>query len=369
MNVLQMLPNLNLGGVERGTVDLAKALAEDNHHAVIISNGGVLLQELEGTKVKHYTLPVHRKSFFSIWSLIKPVRQIIREEKIDIVHARSRVPAWIGYYAARAENIPFITTAHGFYKNHWGSRVMVFGKRVIVVSSPLKNYMKLNFKVPEEKLRLIHRGVDFNKELLSRGETDSLLKLRKDLAGSAKNLVGVIGRLTPRKGHFFFIEALARLKKSNFPFRALIVGEAEKEKFLRQLKEKVKKENLENEIIFTGRRNDIPQILSILDLLVFPSVEPESFGRVVVEALALGKPVVATNLGGIKDIIEDEINGRLVAPDDVLSLVEAISWMLEHKEEAQLLSQRGKDKVLKEFNFGKMYQETLKVYRECLKER
>jgi len=366
MNVLQMVPNLDLGGVERGTVDLAKSLVKDGHRAVIISNGGSLLKEFEGTSIKHYSLPVHRKSFFSILSLINPVRQIIRNEEIDLVHARSRVPAWIGYYAARKENIPFVTTAHGFYRKHWGSRVMGLGKRVIVVSSPLKEYMKVNFQVAEERLRIIHRGVDFKKESLFFNSEDSL-KLRKELAGETENLVGMIGRLTPRKGPLFFIESLACLKKKKFPFRALIVGQAAKEKFFNKLKEKVKENDLMDEVIFTGKRDDVPVLLSALDLLVFPSVEPESFGRVVVEALALGKPVVATDIGGVKDIIEDRVNGRLIKPGDTLSLAEAVRWMLEHKEEAKNLAQRGKDKVLKEFNLKKMYQETLKVYQECLK--
>ena len=163
MRILQLLPNLDLGGVERGTVDLAKSLVKDGHHSVIISNGGALLKELEGTNIKHYSLPVHRKSFLSIFSLINPVRQIIKDEEIDLVHARSRVPAWIGYWAAKKENIPFITTAHGFYRRHWGSRVMGFGKQVIVVSSPLKKYMKQNFRIPENRLRLIHRGINFEK--------------------------------------------------------------------------------------------------------------------------------------------------------------------------------------------------------------
>ena len=365
MNILQMVPNLELGGVERGTIDLAGALVKDGHGAIIISNGGVLLNELEGTDIKHYSLPVHRKSVVSIFSLIAPVRKIIREEQIDLVHARSRVPAWIGYLASKKEKVPFVVTAHGFYRRHWGSRVMGFGKRVIVVSMPLKEYMKRNFRLSEEKLRLVHRGVDLDKIKSSSGLEDSG-RLRKQLAGQAQNLIAMIGRLTPRKGVLFFLEALAYLKRENYSFCALIVGQAAKEDFLKRLKEKVRKENLEKEVIFTGRRDDIPQIISALDLLVFPSVEPESFGRVVVEALLLGKPVVATDIGGVKDIIEDNITGKLVSPGDALSLAQAISWMLEHKEEARNLAQRGRQKALAEFNLDKMYQRTIEVYRECL---
>lgn len=368
MNILQMVPNLELGGVERGTIDLARTLVKDGHGAIIISNGGALLEELKGTNIKHYSLPVHRKSVFSILSLIVPVRKIIRDEQIDLVHARSRVPAWIGYLASKKEKVPFVTTAHGFYRRHPASRVMGFGKRVIVVSAPLKEYMKINFRLTEEKLRLVHRGVNLEKIKSTPGLENSG-RLRRQLAGQAENLIGMIGRLTPRKGALVFLEALAYLKRENYSFRALIVGKAAKEDFLKRLKEKVRKENLEGEVIFTGRRDDIPQIISALDLLVFPSVEPESFGRVVVEALFLGKPVIATDLGGVKDIIEDNITGKLVSPGDALSLAQAISWMLEHKEESYNLAQRGRQKVLNEFNLDKMYRETIKVYRECLREK
>lgn len=367
MNILQMVPNLDLGGVERGTVDLARALVKDGHQVVIISNGGSLLKELKGTNIKHYTLPVHRKSLFSIFSLIGLVRKIIRDEQIDLVHARSRVPAWIGYWAAKRENVPFVTTAHGFYRTHWGSRVMGWGERVIVVSSPLKEYMEKHFRVPKEKLRLIHRGIDFDKLRLSYNPEETL-RLRQQLSPEGKHLIGLVGRLTPRKGLLFFIEALSYLKKENYPFRALIVGEVAKKNFSKKLKEKIKKENLEEEIIFMGKRSDVSQIISILDLLVFPSIEPESFGRVVVEALALGKPVVATALGGVKDIIEDGLTGKLVLPGDRVALAKTIHWMLEHKEEADNLAQRGQKKVLAEFNLDKMYQKTIEVYRECLKE-
>ncbi len=366
MNILQMLPNLELGGVERGTIDLAKGLVKRGNRAVIVSNGGRLIQELGGTNIKHYALPIHRKSIFSICSLIGPVRKIIKDESIDLVHARSRVPAWIGYFASKKEKVPFVTTAHGFYRSHWGSRVMGFGKRVITVSFPLKEYMKRTFRIPEEKLRVIHRSIDFEKLKKSYNPEDSL-RLRRQLAGEAKYLFGMVGRLTPRKGPLLFLEALTHLKRRNYSFRALIVGEAAKEKFFKKLKAKVREEKLENEVIFTGRRDDVLRIISAFDLLVFPSIEPESFGRVVIEALALTKPVVAADLGGVKDIIENDMAGKLVKAGDALALSQAIEWMLEHRKEAEGMAQRGKEKVLKEFNLDKMCRETIEVYRECLK--
>ena len=163
MNILQILPELNVGGVETGTLDLAKHLVKLGHKAVVVSNGGTLVKELESFGAIHYQLPVHKKSIITFFSMIARLAEIIKKEEIDIVHARSRMPAWVAFFAARRTNRMFITTCHGYYKKHPFSYVMGWAKRVISPSNVIARHMIDDFFVPQERIRLIPRSVDLEK--------------------------------------------------------------------------------------------------------------------------------------------------------------------------------------------------------------
>ena len=216
MNILQILPALNVGGVETGTLDLAKYLVKSGHKVVVVSNGGELVKELESFGAIHYQLPVHKKSIFTIVKTIPRLVEIIQKEQIDIVHARSRVPAWIAYFASRKTNKVFITTCHGYYKKHPFSFVMGWGRRVIVLSNVIARHMIDDFGVPHERLRLIPRSVDLEKFKYMSPD-----KKRKDEFN-----VGIIGRLTPIKGHLHFIKAMAYVARSVPRLKIWIIGDA-----------------------------------------------------------------------------------------------------------------------------------------------
>mgnify|MGYP003394522932 CR=1 FL=1 len=163
MNILQILPELNVGGVETGTLDLSKYLVRLGHKSVVVSAGGSLVKELEASGAKHYALAVNKKSIISIFKLIPELAQIIKKEEIDIVHARSRVPAWIAYFACRRTRAVFITTCHGYYQKHLFSAVMGWAKRVIVLSNVIARHMIEDFSVPHERIRLVPRSVDLER--------------------------------------------------------------------------------------------------------------------------------------------------------------------------------------------------------------
>ncbi|MBL7081950.1 MAG: glycosyltransferase, partial [Candidatus Omnitrophica bacterium] len=201
MNILQILPELNVGGVETGTRDLAKYLVEREHKSVVVSNGGALVSELEKQGSRHYLLPVHKKSIFTILWTIPKLVEIIRKEEIDIVHARSRVPAWIAFFAARLTGKVFITTCHGYYKTHFASRPMGWGKLAICPSQAIANHMNKDFGLPLERIRLVPRGVDLERF------TFTLPEKKK----SSVFNIGIIGRLSPIKGHTYFLRAIARV--------------------------------------------------------------------------------------------------------------------------------------------------------------
>ena len=163
MNILQVVPRLDTGGVETGTVDLAKELIQQGNKGVVISSGGELVKELDSLGVKHYELPVHKKSPFVMFRMINGIIEVIKREKIDIVHARSRVPAWSSYFACFRTGCNFITTCHGYYNTYFTSRIMGWGKRVIVPSLVIGRHMIDDFGVPLERIRRIPRGVDLDK--------------------------------------------------------------------------------------------------------------------------------------------------------------------------------------------------------------
>lgn len=358
MNILQILPELNVGGVETGTLDLAKYLVKLGHKAVVVSSGGELVEELEASGALHYKLPVHKKSLILIIKMIPRLAQIIKEEQIDIVHARSRVPAWIAYFACRKTGVVFITTCHGYYKKHFFSSIMGWGKKVIVLSNVIARHMIDDFAVPYERIRLVPRSADLDKFKY----TDPDKKRRDEFN------VGIIGRITPLKGHAHFIKAMARVARQIPRLKIWIVGDApaSREAYKEEVEVLVRRLGLSHCTEFLGTQRDIPAILSQLDLLVLATVTHEAFGRVIIEAQAAGVPVVATEVGGVVDIIEDEKTGLLVPPADSVSMAEAIIRIFKDKELAHTLAVNAYKKVKESYNLELMVKNTLDVYRDAL---
>ncbi|MFH0877405.1 MAG: lipopolysaccharide heptosyltransferase II [Candidatus Omnitrophota bacterium] len=358
MNILQVLPRLNVGGVETGTVDLAKYLVGQGHRCVVVSAGGELVQELEAHGIKHYQLPVHSKFFPVMVKASRALAEIIRREDIQIVHARSRVPAWVGFMACRQTRATFLTTAHGHYSRHIFSTMMGWGKYTIVPSTVIGKHMMENFGVPLENIRLIPRSVDLKRYIF---------QLPK---GQAKTqfTVGVIGRITPIKGQIYFLKALARVLRSMPYVNAWIVGGVSpgKDHYKEELEVWTRRLGLTHAVKFLGNRRDIPQILRQLDCLVMPSIAEEAFGRVIVEAQASGVPVIATKVGGVSEIIDDGQDGLLVFPKDHEVLAEAILKILKDPPLARQLAQAGRRKVEEKFSLTKMAEDTVAVYSEAL---
>jgi lipopolysaccharide heptosyltransferase II len=358
MNILQILPELNVGGVETGTLDLAKYLVKAGHKAVVVSAGGELVKELETCGAIHYQLPVHKKSVFTMIRMISRLVEIIKKEQIDIVHARSRVPAWIAYFASRKTRKVFITTCHGYYKKHIFSYVMGWAKSVIVLSNVIGRHMIEDFSVPYERIRLIPRSVD-----LERFKYISPDKKRKKEFN-----VGIIGRLTPIKGHLDFIKAMAKVSRVMPSVKIWIVGDApsSRQAYKEQIEVLVKRLGLWHATQFLGTQRDVPSILAHLDLLVLATTTQEAFGRVIIEAQAAGVPVVATKVGGVVDIIEDNKTGLLVAPSDPSGMAEAIIKISKEPELAGKLAENAYKKVKEKYNVELMVERTVGVYKEAL---
>jgi len=358
MNILQILPQLNVGGVETGTVDLAKYLIRHGHRCVVVSAGGNLVDELRGAGISHYELPVESKAFWVMFKAAAELGRIIAREKIDVVHARSRVPAWVGFMACRKTGTAFVTTAHGHYSRHIFSYMMGWGKYTIVPSSVIGKHMMEDFGVPLANIRLIPRSVDLER-FAFRGP-----RARKN----KEFVIGVIGRITPIKGQIYFLKAMARILRSAPYVRGWIVGSVSqgKDNYMEELEVWTRRLGLSEAVSFLGNRRDIPEVLKGLDALVMPSIAEESFGRVVVEAQAVGVPVIASRVGGVVEIIEDGRDGLLVFPKDDEAISQAALRLIGEPALAGRLIEAGRRKVEEKYSLEKMASDTLAVYEEAV---
>ncbi len=356
MHILQLLPSLRVGGVERGVLDLAKGLLARGHQVSVVSSGGPLVPRLTALGAAHVTLPVHEKSLASMWACVPAVESIIRSAGIDLVHARSRVPAWIGWCAARRTQRPFVTTAHGFYAPHPASRIMAQGRLVIVPSASLAQYMMERFQVPKAKLRIIPRGVDLDEFTLQ--------PLRE---GAPPWRLGLIGRLSPIKGHDVAIRAMARLRQQGLDARLCIAGDCEGDPLRRSLDALAAELGVAPAIEWLGLRQDVAELLASLDVVLVPSTYPESFGRGVIEAQAVGRPVVASRLGGLAELIEDGRSGVLVRPGDPDSLADGVARLVRDPALRRACVEEGRRRVERAWSLDTMVERTLEAYEECVR--
>jgi glycosyltransferase involved in cell wall biosynthesis/ADP-heptose:LPS heptosyltransferase len=354
MKIAQILPQMNFGGVERGVCDLVRYFKGTKIQNIIISGGGRLAEELKKEGITHYTLPVYKKSPLSLL-LIPRLRRILKKENINIIHARSRVPAWISFFASRSSNMHFVTTCHGMYRKGFFSEVMGWGKMVICPSKAVARYMREKFDVPEEKIVIIDRWVDLDKFKF----TD--YQFRKN-----SNTIVTIGRISSSKGYEYLIEAFRKVVRSNPYLKLKIVGAADKFKtdYFNHLKTLVTRFALQYNVQFVGYRQDIESVLKDARLLVAPSVIEESFGRVIIEAFACGVPVVATKVGGFKEIIEDGKDGILVDPKDPQQITDTILKLLNDPTLAQNLALNARKKVDTSYTIEKCLKQTAEVYEK-----
>lgn len=357
MNILQILPSLDVGGVETGTIDLARYLVRKGHKAIVISSGGRLVKELDKIGARHYSLPVGKKSLFNTINSIRSVCDIIRNEDIDIVHVRSRVPALAAFIACRITNRIMLTTAHGYYKKHLLSAVMGWGRFVIVPSNIIAKHMVNDFGVPRERIRFIPRGVDLTR-----------FKFRDPKEYFYKGFtVGMVSRITPLKGHSYFIKAISLLYRKIPNLKVVIVGSAPKEKYAEDLDLLVRRLGLSRTIEFAGAHEDVPSIMRSLDCLVSATTTPEAFGRAIVEAQASGVPVVSTRVGGVVDIIEDGKTGLFCNAEDPHDMADKIFQLYQDRNLWNSVVMEGRKRVEENFNLDLMMTKTLAVYEEALK--
>ena len=364
LTVLQTLPALETGGVERGTVDVAAELARRGHRSLVISSGGALTAELSAGGSRHYSWPIGKKSPFTLL-LASRLRRFLQEEKVDILHARSRLPAWVSYLAWKnmlaGDRPVFITSVHGPYRAGRYSAIMTRGQKVIAISRYIHDYILANYpRIDPGKVSIIHRGVDPGRFPCGyRPPEKWLTRWRMDRPYLFdKALITLPGRITRWKGHMDFIDIIGRLQRAGTHVHGLIAGGADvrREGFLRELMRSVNARGLGNDISFLGRRDDLREVLSVSDVVLSLANIPEAFGRTALEALSLGRPVVAYAHGGVEEVLETLQPDGLVEPGNTAAATGKILDFLRNRP--HIAPNRS-------FTLERMLDKTLALYEEA----
>ncbi len=369
MNILQILPSLNTGGVERGTVELTEYLVSQGHKAVVVSAGGRWMERINRAGGIHYKLSVGQKNIFTMFFSVFKLANIIEQEQIDIVHARSRVPAWIAYRAVRIVNkkrfrnmrypkiVNFVTTAHGLYRPGYFSQLMGRGKRVIAPSSFIKSHLVNKLKVDENKIVVIPRSVDLS------------VFSYKPFIRDNKYVFAVIGRISRNKGHLIAIRAFAKVLRLGYDAQLWIIGEpnkaAKKNRYLDQLKTEVVKLGIADRVRFLGAKRDVNLWLEKVFAVLVPSIYPESFGRVVIEAQAVGRAVIVSDLPALNELVIDGKTGLIAKPSDVNDWAEKMRMLIENSVLYEKIVQQAY-KTVGKFSLETTCEKILDVYKELL---
>ena len=374
--MLQVLPALEAGGVERGTLEIAAAQVAAGMRALVASAGGALVPALEALGARHVALPLATKSPLGLWRNAAALAEIVRRERIAILHARSRAPAWSALLAARRTGARLVTTYHGTYNEGLpGKRlynsVMARGERVIAISRFIAEHIVARHGTDPARIRIIPRGVDpavFDPEAVAPAR---LAALRRAWGlperGDGPPVVMLPGRLTRWKGGMVLVEAMARLPRGEA--LALLVGGAEprREGYRAALEALIAARGLTGHVRLVGHCADMPAALLLADVVVHASTDPEAFGRTVIEAQAMRRPVIASDLGAPRETVEEAMTGWRVPPGDPDALAQAIHWVLTMPErERAAVGARARAQVLARYTTRAMQDATIAVYRELL---
>ncbi len=379
--VVQIIPSLEIGGAERGTVDVAAALVEAGWRALVISQGGRLVRELEAAGAEHIILPVASKNPLQMVANAQVLRRFVKREHVDIIHARSHAPAWSAYVAARKSGISFVTTYHGIYSENLPLKrlynsVMARSDVTIANSQYTAEVIRERHAGVIKRIDVVHRGVDLNVFSAQKVTPQRINKIRRDWQlEDTKKILLLPARFSGLKGHALLIEALAIIDPMTLPpFVCIFAGDTSgREHMVTRLEQQSRKLGLAQDLIkFPGHCEDMAAAYLAADIVLMPSTVPETFGRVAAEAQAMGRPVIVTDSGAVGETVcarpefdEPDITGWCVASDDGEALAAAIVQALQMPDKT--LERIGKSAtkfISQNYSVDKMTSATLDLYRE-----
>lgn len=374
LTVLQVLPELRTGGVERGTVEIAAALHKAGHRALVASSGGYMESDLSYGGGEHIRIPqMKSKNPFVMLENADRLEKLIREHKVDIIHARSRAPAWSARMAAKRTGCHFVTTFHGVYNINFPLKrrynaIMTKGERVIAVSNFVRDHILANYTVDPQRVTVIHRGANLEKFSPDRVLPARVAQVAKEwrVPEELHPLILMPGRITRWKGQDILIRALGKLPHRNF--FCLMVGDDERHPdYANELKQLIEEFRLEGHVRMVGNTKFMAEAYVLASLVVSPSIEPEAFGRVPIEAQAMGKPVIATRHGGAMETVREYETGWLVTPGDADDLARALEEALAMDDATrQVIEYNALWNARHNFSTDTMCRKTLQLYAEVM---
>lgn len=381
--VLQVIPRMRAGGAELGCLQIAEALVKAGNRAIVVSEGGQLVDGLTAVGAEHIVLPVATKNPVTLWRNARRLAALIKKENVAIIHARSRAPAWSALLAARKTGIPFVTTYHSEYsegnklKNLYNS-VMARSDIVIAVSDYMAHLIRTRYRTPEERIVIIHRAFDPEKFDPNGLAPERIAAVRKALdADGTKPVLLLAGRITPRKAQHYLVDALGLLKQRGVgDLVCVLAGEIEKPEFKAALEAQARKLGVLSMLRFPGHVKDMAAAYAITDISLNIS-EQEGLPRVAIEAQAMGVPMIVSDTGPGRevaltepDVSRSEASGLRVPYADAKATADAIETMLGWSaEERKACGARGAQNVRSRFTLDNLKRKTLQVYDTVLARR
>jgi glycosyltransferase involved in cell wall biosynthesis len=373
--ILQILPELVSGGVERGTIEMAEAISAHGWRALVASAGGPMTEQLKRVGAEHITLPLDAKNPLQIWRNAAALKSLILREGVDILHARSRAPAWAGYLATRAApSCAFLTSFHGVYGHRFALKrkynaVMTYGQPVMAISHFIKQHLQEVYQVAEDRIRVVHRGADLRLFRRERISGTAMMKLATAWhLPEAAPLILVPGRITRWKGQHIVLRALELLPPEQDFFCVLVGEDTKHPEYRAELEAMIQQSTrLSGRVRMVGACDEMPVAYAMAEVVIVPSIEPEAFGRVPIEAQAMGKPVIATRHGGACETIVDGTTGWLVPPADAQAMAEYLRFVLTlTADQKATFAAEAVQHVWQHFSTEAMCRGEMKVYEEIL---
>ena len=369
--VMQLVPNMHGGGAEQATLEIARALKRRGARHYVASYQGELIQDLYAAKADIFLIAVGRKSPSKIWRNARRLARLAQTHKIDLLHARSRAPAWVAWLVHRWTGKPYLCTCHGRPPQNWWKRLyalpMVQGSAVIANSRWTAAGWQRAYKLPPGRIRVIARGVDASVFAPQRQKAGAIAELRRYWRVLPQEQVLLLpARVTADKGHGFMLDVLHRFLPQT-PLRLVCVGDLQAHpRLVRALEAQAQRLAIFDKLVFAGPSRDMPLTYAASDIVAVPSLAPEPFGRPVIEAQAAGRVVLAADHGGISETIADGTGFRL-PPGKLAAWEKGLRQVLGLRaaERARLV-RRARAHVIQHYPLSRMSQETLKIYQECM---
>ena len=377
--ILQIIPSMEIGGAERTVLEITAFLKNTNYTSLVLTSGGKLIKDLEKLNIEVVQYPIDKKNPLLIIKNIIELKKLFIEKNIDLIHVRSRAPAWSAIFAARSLKIPIVTTWHGHVSNSsWFKKkynsIMHKGNALIANSNYTAENINKIYKIDKDKIDIIPRGVNTEKFKASNFSDEEKIKIKKEWKVFDQNKIILLlpARLTRWKGHEVVIKAIGLLKKEEF-FKNIIClfagNQKGSERYIQNLKETIASLSLDDKIKLIGQVENMPLAYQASNIILSPSIQPEPFGRIPIEAQASGKIIISSNSGAVKETIKSgqDSTGFKVKPNNSEELAHQIKLVIKMKDEdLQEIKKRAILNVKNNFSLETMCKKTLEVYNRLL---